>query len=164
VTTSAPITHFRGLAANEGAAVVLAGFRDAGHNLFSDFGIEPPGGEVVHEEEWRGALYGDVIDAMIDQASAHRVMQVHLEGDPQLGAHTINARDQHRVLVLLLVEREHPAEAADIAEYALGISLMGEVLDPLLGAVGAFDVHTGVGVGYDAIGVRLVRQVGLPSE
>ncbi len=105
------------------------------------------GGQVVHEKQRRGALHGDVVDAVIDQVGADGVVDVHLEGDLQLGAHAVHARDQNRVHPLRLVHGEQAAEAADFAQYAAGESLVGEILDPLLGAVGAVNVHAGIGVG-----------------
>ena len=49
--------HLGGFAADEGAAVGLAGFGQAGDDGFGDFGVEASGGEVVEEEErgWRPA-------------------------------------------------------------------------------------------------------------
>ena len=74
-------------------------------------------------------------------------MQAHVEGDLQLRSHAIHARDQHRVHVLGLVDREEAAKAANLAEHAAGKGLVRQILDALLGAVGAVDIHAGVGVG-----------------
>ncbi len=43
------------------------------------------------KKQRRGALYRDVIDAMIYQIGANGVMDIHLEGDLQLGANSIHA-------------------------------------------------------------------------
>ena len=53
--------------------------------------------QVVEEEQRRRALHGDVVDAVVDQVLADRVVNAQLKGDLQLGAHAIGARHQHRV-------------------------------------------------------------------
>ena len=103
-------------------------------------------GQIIHEEERRRALHRDVVDAVVDQVGAHGVMDVHLKGDLQLGAHAVHAGDQHRVDILQLVHGEQAAEAADFAQDAAGKSLVGEIFNALLGAVGTVDVDARVGV------------------
>ena len=139
--------HLGGFSADQGAAVVLAGVGQAFDDFLGDFRLDLAGGQIVHEEERRGALHRNVVDAVIDQVGADGVMDVHLEGDFQLGAHAVHAGDQDRIHPLRLVHGEQAAEAADFAQDAAGESLVGEILDPLFGAVGAVNVHTGVGVG-----------------
>ncbi len=89
--------HLGSLAADQRAAIVLAGIGNAGDHFLGDFGLQLAGGEVVHEEHGRRALHGNVVDAVVHQISADGVVQVHLEGDLQLGAHAIDAGDQHRI-------------------------------------------------------------------
>ena len=48
---------------------------------------------------------------------------------------------------------EQAAEAANLAQHSLGEGFMGEILDALLGAVGAIDVYARIGVG-DTGGLR----------
>jgi len=74
-------------------------------------------------------------------------VQLHLEGNFQLGADAIHARNQHRVGIFLFIDGEQAAEAADFAQNTLGKSLMGEILDALLGLIATVNIHTGVGVG-----------------
>src|ERR1035438_2692892 len=50
------------------------------------------------------------------------------------------------------------SESADLAEDTAVKGLVGEVLDALLGAVGALDVHPGIGVGDSALFSRLLCQ------
>ena len=116
-------------------------------DLLGDFGLQLAGGEVVHEEQRRGALHGDVVDAVVHQVGAHGVVQAHLEGDLELGAHAVHAARPAPGRDTFLVQREQAAEAADIAEDVVVEGLVREILDALLGAVGALDVHAGVGVG-----------------
>ena len=128
-------------------------------------GLQLAGGEVVHEEHGRGALHGDVVDAVVDQVGADGVVQVHLEGELQLGADAVHAGDQHGVEVFLLVDGKQPAKAADLAQHAAVKGLLREILDALLGAIGALDVHTGIGVGDRRV-LRscAVPRVGIPSR
>src|SRR6202035_1704273 len=70
------------------------------------------------------------------------------KSDFQLGANPIHTGNQHWVDILRLIDRKQSAEAADLAEYASGEGFVGEVFNPLLGAVGAIDIDTGVGVSY----------------
>ncbi len=110
-------------------------------------GSSVPGGQVVHEKQRRRSLHRNVVDAVVHQVGADGRVQVHLKRNFQLGAHSVDARHQHRVGVFRLVDREQPAKSANLAQHAPGKSLVRQVLDALLGAVGAADVHPGVGVG-----------------
>jgi hypothetical protein len=138
--------HFGSFAANQGAAIVLAGFGDAFDHFLRHLGFELAGSEVVHEKHGRSALHHDVVDAMIDQVGAHGVVDLHLEGDLQLGAHAVDARHQHRIEIGF-GDGEQASEAADLAQNSLGEGFVGEVLDALLGAIGAIDAHARIGIG-----------------
>ena len=105
------------------------------------------GGEVIEEEERRGALHGDVVDAVVDEVGADGVVDAEFEGDLELGADAVGAGDEDGLLVLAGIELEEAAEAADFAKHVAGEGALGEVLDALLGAVAAGDVDSGIGVG-----------------
>ena len=139
--------HLGGFAADEGAAVVLAGLGQSADDFLGDLQFELAHGEVVHEEQRRGALHGDVIDAVVHQVAAHGVVHAHFKGELELGAHAIDAADQHRVGEFFLVHLEEPAKAADLAQDALVEGAVRQVLDALLGAVCLLDVHACIGVG-----------------
>src|SRR5581483_4620965 len=66
--------------------------------------------------------------------------------------HPVHARNQNGIFVLLLVQREHPPEAADVAQHALGKRLVCQVFDPLLYALGAVNVDAGSGVAGRLVG------------
>ena len=134
------------------------------NHLLDDLGLQLAGGEVVHEEHGRGALHGDVVDAVVHQVGADGVVQLHLKRQLQLGAYAVHAGDQHRVGILLLVDGKQPAKAANLAQHAAVEGLVGQILDALLGAIGALDVNTGVGVGDAAgLGSLLCQRLG-PSR
>ena len=63
-----------------------------------------------------------------------------------------------------LVDRKQPAEAADLAEHAAVESLVRQILDALLGAIGALDVDAGIGVGNGARFCLLSQELGSVSE
>src|ERR1019366_531227 len=157
--------HFGGLAANQRAPVLLAGIGDAGHHFFGDFRLQLAGGKVVHEEHGRGALHRDVVHAVVHQVGADGVVQVHFKGDLQLGTDPVHAGNQNRVRVLFLVDGEEPAKAANLAQHSAIEGLVGEILDALLGAIGALDVYASVGVSNGSGFCRLLCQVsGSSSE
>jgi hypothetical protein len=54
--------HFRGLAADQRAADLAAGGRDAFHYLGADSGVELAAGEVVEEKQRFGALHDQIVD------------------------------------------------------------------------------------------------------
>ena len=138
--------HLRRFAANQGTAVVLAGFRQTFNHLLRDFRFELAGREIIHEEERSRALHRDVIHTVVHQIRADGVMHLHLECDFQLGANPVHAGDQNRIEILGLVNREQAPEPADLAEYPPSEGFVSKILDPLLGAVGAVDIDPGVGI------------------
>src|SRR4030095_5113601 len=77
--------HLRRLAAQQGAARFAAAARDSVHHRGQDLRVELAGREVVHEEQRRGALYQDVVDAVIDEIAPDTVVDTGFECDAQLG-------------------------------------------------------------------------------
>jgi hypothetical protein len=55
---------------------------------------------------------------VIDEIDADRIVLVSEEGDLQLGADAIGARDQHRMLVSSAFELKQPAERTDVRQHA----------------------------------------------
>ena len=83
--------HLSGFAADEGAASLLAGFGEAFEDLLEDDGVEFFTADVVEEKQGPGADDGDVIDAMVDEILADRVVAVGGKGDFELGADAVRA-------------------------------------------------------------------------
>ncbi len=140
--------HLRRFAADERAAVGLACLGKAGDDVFGDLGIELAAGQVVQEKQGRRALHGNVVDAVVHQIRAHRLVQAELEGHLELGAHAVGRADQDGVLPALHVEPEERAEAADAAQNIAVKGLLRQVLDAFLGAVATADIDACVGVGH----------------
>src|SRR5204862_2825580 len=103
-------------------------------------------GKIIHEEHRRCALHRNVINAVVHQIGADRVMNVHLEGQLELRADAVYARNQHRINVLSLIHREQTAKAANFAQHALRERLMRQILDALLGPVSLIYVDARVRV------------------
>ena len=148
--------HLGGFTPNEGAGVGLAGFGEAGDDGLSDLGVEAARGEVVEEEERRGALDGDVVDAVVDEVGTDGVVEAEFEGDFELGADAVCRADEDRVLEALEVEAEERPEATDATEDIAVEGLLSEVFDALFGAVAGGDVDACRGVG-DGLGLGCVR-------
>ena len=110
--------HLRGLAADQRAAVFPARPRDAGDDLLGHVRRQPAGREVVEKEQRLGALHEDVVDAVVDEIGADRVVPAGHERDLELGADAVGARDEHRILIAVAVEAEQPAERPDVGEHA----------------------------------------------
>jgi len=132
--------HLGGLAADERAAIVLAGFRHALDDALGNVGLELARGEVIHEEERRGALDRYIVHAVVHQVGTHGVSNVHLEGDFQLGAHAIDARNQPGFEIFLGIAGKQAAKTSDLSDHTTGAGLMGKIFDPLLCPDGAVDV------------------------
>ena len=84
--------HLGGLAAEQRAAVLAAGRGHAADDRLGDVRRQPAGREVVEEEQRLGALHQDVVDAVVDEIDADRVVPVGQERDLQLGADAVGAR------------------------------------------------------------------------
>ena len=138
--------HLGGFAADEGAAVGAAGFAETLDDGLDGGVVELAGGEVVEEEERGRALYGDVVDAVVDEVLADGVVDAQFEGDLQFCAYAVHRGDEYGIWVLLEVEGEEAAEAADLGEDVLVEGLAGEHFDALLAALGAGDVDACIGV------------------
>src|SRR5579872_431656 len=150
--------HLRGFAAYQCAIVVAAGFSNSLHHLFHHGGIENAGSEIVHEEKRSGALDSNIVDAMVYQVCAHGVVQLHHEGHFELGADAIHTGNQHRITVLLLIDGEKAAEAANFTNHPAGEGAMGQVFDALLGAVRAVNINSTVSVS-NGLGFQNLRSV-----
>ena len=68
---------------------MAAGVGDAFDDLHGDVGIQSAGGEVVEEEEGRGALHGDVVHAVVDEVGTDGLVHAHVYGDFKFGADAV---------------------------------------------------------------------------
>src|SRR5207245_9260715 len=75
------------------------------------------------------------------------VMGRHCESDLKFGAYPIDPWVKPGIAPLRLIDGEHPARTADLADHIASESFMREVPNAFLGLVSAFNVHPGIGVG-----------------
>src|SRR2546421_3332032 len=138
--------HLGRLAADQRAAGEFAAARNALDDLRGDLRIEFAAGEIVEKEQRLGALYEHVVGAHRYKIDADGVVAAEGEGELQLSAHAIRARDQYGVTVFLrqLAQR---AETTD-SRQDFGAQRFTRVrLDRLDQRIAGVDVDPGVAVG-----------------
>ena len=138
--------HLRRLAANQRAAVMLAGFCEPFNHFFCHARIELTRSQVIHKEHGRGALHRDVVYAVVHEVRADGMVNFHLKGKLQFGSDAVDAGDEDGIDVLGLINREQSPEAPDLAEHAFGEGFVGQVLDALLSPIGLIDIDASISV------------------
>ena len=144
--------HLGRLAADQRAARELAAAGDAAHHGSGGVHIELAAGEIVQEEQRFGALDQHVVDAHGHQIDAHRVVHVPFKSQLELGAHTVGAAHQHRLLVAF-GHFKQGAKAANSRQNAFPHGFFGQRLDAVHQRVTEGDVHPRVLVGNGCAGV-----------
>ncbi len=83
--------------------------------------MELAGGIIVEEEKGFCALYHEVVDRHRHEIDPHRVVDVCLDCDFELGADAVVGGDEHRIPETASGEIEQPAKAAErsVGPYAL---------------------------------------------
>ena len=140
--------HLGGFTADEGAASFLAGFGEAFEDLLENNGIELFTADVVEEKQGPGADDGDVIDAMVDEILADRVVAIGGEGDFEFRADAVHARDKHGVFHSPEVGTEEAAEAADFAQNLRSMSGADEGVDSFFDLVAEVHINPSGGIGF----------------
>ena len=133
--------HLGGLAADEGGPGLDAALGHACDDVGYALRHILAAGDVVEEEERRGAGADNVIDAHGDAVYAHGVVLVHEEGYLELGAHAVRAGDEHGGLHTRELRLEQPAEAAEPAYDAGRHGALYVLFHQLHGLVACGDVH-----------------------
>src|SRR5687768_6092134 len=109
--------HLRGFAADNRAPGRLARFRESAKQLDDDPRLELFGPDVIQKKERARANDSDVINAMIHEILAHRVMASGAKRDFQFGADAIDARDQNRIPKSAKIGPEKSAESVDARKH-----------------------------------------------
>ncbi len=138
--------HLGGLAAEQRAAVLAAAAGDARDDLFGDVGRQPPGRQVVEEEQRPRALHQDVVDAVVHEIGADRVVAAGHECDFELRADAVRARDEHRLAKAGGIEREQSAERTDLGQHAGRERRARQGFDASDGFVAGVDVDAGLAI------------------
>ena len=137
--------HLGRLATDQSTTSLLAALRNALDDGGRRRHIEFAAGEIIEEKQWLGTLHQDVVDAHGDQVDADGVVPVQMEGQTQLGADTIGAGDQDRLLEFL-ADFEQRAKTTEAAHDALAHGALGKWLDRLDQRIAGIDVDTGIAV------------------
>ena len=135
-----------GLAADERAAGLHAALSHAGNERRDLLRLVLADGDVVEEEDGLCAAADDVVDAHGDTVDADGVVLVHQLRDALLRAHTVRARDEHRLAHTGEIGREQAAKAADIGHNAWDHGALDVLFHQLDALVAGLDIHAGVTV------------------
>src|SRR3954451_4539786 len=129
-------------AARDRHPVRAAAAGDAVHDTGDLVQLQPRAGDVVHEGDRDGAMNQDVVDAVVDQIFAHRIVSAGLQRDEDLGADAVGAEHQRG--------RPHPGrhpyhapESTDFSDRERRPAARDRLADAVLLRLGPFQVHAG---------------------
>lgn len=107
------VRHDGCFAAQERGPSLDAAIANAGDEVFEECRVILAEGNVVEEEQGFSTEAETVIDAHRDEVDTHRVVNAGMNGDFDLGAHTIGAGNEHRVFELAAgVKTKQPGKSA----------------------------------------------------
>ncbi len=86
----------------------------------------------------------DIIDTVVYQTFAHRIVFPGHAGHDQLGSDSVRAADQHRLFQPETGQRVHAAEMAYLAEHLAAESLRHPFLEGFLGFSGRLEIDSGL--------------------
>ena len=92
--------HFGGFATEECTTILLTGRRHRCHDFGHILGHKARGRNIIEEEQWLGALYEHIIDAVVDEIVTNASEAAGLKGEFYLGTHPIGGGHQHRMVHL----------------------------------------------------------------
>src|SRR6267142_675036 len=144
LTVSVEAGHFGRLTTDQRTACLFAPSGNAFDNGDDNIGVEPSRSDVVHEEKRPCALHKNVVHAVIDEIRPDRIVTIHHDGDFQLGADAVRARNEHRALHSAEVAREHSPERADVGDHPRRKNIPRQVANPFLRGIRSVDVDAGV--------------------
>src|SRR5690606_19640143 len=104
---------------------------DAGNNCLHHGGLQLAERHVVQEEQRRCTLHQDVVHAVVHQVVSNRVVPVGLDGNLDLGTHTIGTGNEQRTGCVAR-HLEHPAESAKCPASSFGEGGLHQLADALL--------------------------------
>ncbi len=139
--------HLCRLASDQGTTARATSLRKTGQNLIENLRLKAFRADVIEKEERSRAQHRDVVDAVVYEVGADRVVAIHRERDLQLGADAIHARDQHRLAHAGEVRGEEPAEAADFPEHLRAMRAFHARLDALLDEIAEVNIYARSRVG-----------------
>ena len=109
--------HLSGFTANEGTTIFLATTRKPADDFIKNRRFQGAGAHIIQEKERLSTKHQDIVDTVVDEVFAYRVMTARLEGNLQFSAHTIHTGHKHRTLELFEVRSEQPPKPAHLTQY-----------------------------------------------
>ena len=147
ILTAVKSGHLRCFAAEQSASGPAAGAGQPGYDGSENIRVKFPRAEIIEKEKRTRAHDRDVVDAMIDQILANRVMPPGKDSDVQLGADAIHAGDEHGIFHAGKGRAEESAEGADTAENARTVGAAHQRGQSVFQRVAETDVHARFGIG-----------------
>ena len=111
-------------------------------------------GEIIQEKQRLGPLAHQIIHAHCHQIDADGLKISGIDGDAQLGAHTIGGGHQNRVGVARILEIKQRAKAAQARHHAGARSAFCGRLDPLDQRIACVNINARLGVGDAVFAIR----------
>src|SRR4030095_671162 len=109
--------HLRGLTADERATSRATGFGKSTQQLRENARLQFFRADIVEKKKRSRAEDGDVVDTVIHKIGTDGVVFVRGEGDLQLGADAVDARDQHRLTHRAEIRGEQATEPSDFSQH-----------------------------------------------
>src|SRR6516165_591608 len=140
--------HFGGLAADQRAAGFLAAFRNAADHRLRHAKVELPGREIVEKEQGLCTLHHKVVDVHGHKVDADPGIDARLDGELELGAHSIGGGDQYGIFEAARLEIEQAAKSANRAKYALALGPSCKGGNGFDQRVARVDIDASVAIGH----------------
>ena len=139
--------HFRRLTTDQRAAAGFTPCGNAGDDAGRLFDIQLAGGKVVEEQQGFGPLAHQIVHAHGHQINADGVDIAGVDGDAQLGAHTVGCRHKDGVVVARRLEVKERAKTTKAPHGAGAIGALGRRLDPVNQRISGIDIHPRICIG-----------------
>ncbi len=143
--------HFSGLAANQRASCLNAAIGNPGNNISGNPLFEFSGGKIIKKEQRHGTLGQHIIGAHRHQINAQPAMPAGGAGQFQLGADTIGAGDQNRVIKASGPEVKRAAKPAQ-RDCSPGPARPGGIIaDRLNKSIASVDINAGISISQRSV-------------
>src|SRR5262249_39946084 len=135
---------FGRFSANQRAAGLTAPCHDPVYDRFGNFDIELATDKIIKEKKRRCTLGQNIVYTHGDQVDSDSVVNSRHEGDFQLGPNAIGGETQDGIPIVVRLEIEERAEAADTCQYPGCFRALRNGRDPAYQCVTGFDTHAGL--------------------
>ena len=146
VAISVEVRHFCQLSAQQRAPGLLACRRRAGDDVAHYLRHQPAHADVIQEEERTRSQGENVVDAMVDEVLAHRIVAFQLSRELDLGSDAVGARHEYRLGIVRWKLKE-AAKAPDAGEHLGPVGSLHVRLKELHSPSAGVDIYAGLTVG-----------------